>query len=458
MGLNKESITTLSELAGVTEEEAIKLLKLKVLITTEKHSLGINIGREVQHALSKTIDGATLNIDSKVSYDYEVLIGSVKKRSSGKSVYASVLEEDFVVSFKSAGVIKREKLHGVLQLIAALYICSFVLGKAFGKHLGVSTKEDIKLNYLSIIGVDRNKVYENEVKIPENTYLVGVGGIGSSFIYAAKHFNLGGNINIIDNGFVSAGTLRCPYYEYEDIGREKVNVLKEKVQSQFPNVDIVSIDKDFLKYDAKENLSLNHLIVAIDTKPDRRKFQERLPLNVYDSSTSGVSDIVLHTHHSVGTSACLSCIYRETEKEISENQTIASHLGITMEDIIGRYVNEETAEKILLKYPKLKKNDLIGKAYNSLYKKLCGTGELAVDGGSPVIAPFTFVSMLAGAFLAVDFIRRITYIPTEYNDFHINPWLSPQFSIRKIKPQYDSCEFCSKDEYIEMFNEVWYNK
>ena len=88
----------------------------------------------------------------------------------------------------------------------------------------------------------------------------------------------------------------------------------------------------------------------------------------------------------------MSCIYEPDEGEISREQHIADHLGVTIEEVRTERIGDSAAHTIANRFREISARDVIGTAYDTLFKKLCGEGSLQTVEGKTVLAPFAFVS------------------------------------------------------------------
>src|SRR5262249_27665946 len=142
------------------------------------------------------------------------------------------------------------------------------------------------------------------------------------------------------------------------------------------------------------------LIVAVDSRRARRGLQNEMPRAVFDASTTGITEVVLHVNRIPSAHACMSCIYHEAPDDAAHEAHIADSLGVDVAAVRTSFVSPEAALAIATKYPQLHAKDLVGLAYDSVFKELCGKGQLKTATADRVLAPFAFVSVLAGVMLA----------------------------------------------------------
>jgi hypothetical protein len=100
--------------------------------------------------------------------------------------------------------------------------------------------------------------------------------------------------------------------------------------------------------------------------------------------------------------------------------------------------------------------DLLGRAFDTVYKELCGVGKLKNVGGEQVLAPFSFVSVLAGAYLAIELAIRVSRAgEPRFNYWRVSPWHSPVPVLRQTRSRDAACEFCSKPYFRQAMKDLW---
>jgi hypothetical protein len=164
----------------------------------------------------------------------------------------------------------------------------------------------------------------------------------------------------------------------------------------------------------------------------------------------------VHFHRAPTDGACLSCIYVQEEGELTHEAHVAESLGVTPEEVRALRVTLEAATKICLQYPQLRQEDLVGLAYDSLFKQLCGHGVLRTAADRQVLAPFAFVSVLAGTYLALECVRRLQPHPERlFNYWRASPWCSPITRLRTWRPKNLRCAFCTQEVLQRVTRELW---
>ena len=199
------------------------------------------------------------------------------------------------------------------------------------------------------------------------------------------------------------------------------------------------------------------LVVAVDSRRARRNLQNEMPRRVFDASTTGITDIVLHFNESPLEHACMSCIYHEAPDEAAHEGHVAGALGVDLAAVRTNFVSPDAARAIARKYPDLDPARLEGLAYDSLFKELCGKGELKSSRAERVLAPFAFVSVLAGVMLAIEIAIRTRpgARTSTYNYWRISPWGAPIDRMRELRSKRADCEFCGSEILQSVVKRLW---
>ena len=201
-------------------------------------------------------------------------------------------------------------------------------------------------------------------------YLAGAGAIGNGFLWAARHVRLVGTLNIVDDDIVSSGNLqRQVWFELCDIGKPKAKRLAILAQSYFPECRLKPEVCRLQEHPARNDGAwLGRLIVAVDSRLARRHLQNELPGEVFDASTSGSQEIVLHHNKQPNDHACLGCVYPSDEAEVTHEQAIACHLGIDVESVRQLRISPEIARRICETHTHLAPAEIKGLPFDTLYK------------------------------------------------------------------------------------------
>jgi hypothetical protein len=203
---------------------------------------------------------------------------------------------------------------------------------------------------------------------------------------------------------------------------------------------------------------LQRLIVGVDSLRARRSLQTEIPQGVFDASTTGISEIVLHFHRQPTNCACMSCIYPHSPQEDAHERHVAGALGVSVADVMQTRISGDAAERICQRYPQLKPSDLVGIAYDTLFKQLCSTAQLTSAEDRQVLTPFAFVSALAAALLAIEFVRRVQRGHDElFNEWRLSPWSNPVMRRQRFLKKRADCEFCGDPLLASLTEEMWAN-
>jgi len=289
------------------------------------------------------------------------------------------------------------------------------------------------------------------------TYLVGAGAIGNGFVWSLENDNLTGELILLDKDKVSDGNLqRNILNDHSNVGEYKVEVLAKYLAQTQPRLKTDPRRERTETAFKGAGLRIRRLISAVDSPRARRHLQEACPREVFDASTSGIQEVIFHHNSYPLEFACLVCVYPFTRDEQAHEKHVADVLGVPLEALAEGTVSEQRAELIIKKYPDLTLEQVVGEAYDSLFKRLCGAGKVPVAKGQRVLAPLAFVSVLAGVMLAVEFQRRLAGNgQTYFNFWRLSPWSPPRTSLRRQLPKNIDCTFCSDQFFRDFMRKAW---
>jgi hypothetical protein len=443
-----ENQRTLARLVGIDEDQAAERLGRTVIITHGEAAAPF--AKELRAQLDRTI---------RVAYggdgDLEVIIGTAPAVSAAPCLYVT-LAADQVRLFETppptyAGP---TALHGVQTMLAACFVAGAVLQCVIPDFQGPIA--DRFVLRFEAIGATR-AVLDRPVAL-DDAVLIGAGAVGNGFLRAARHLDISGTLTVVDPKRVGRGNPnRCLYFDEGDVGLPKASRLCAKAQPGFPCLKLEAADMSFEEY-RKLKGRVRRVIVGADSRPVRRSIQKELPLEVLDASTTDVTEVIVHSHREPTTGACLACIYKHIPDELARTRDIASGLGIDLADVIpGGLIDERVAAKIVAGHPQLTASALVGVAFDSLYKQLCGEQALLSPTGAHVLAPFAFVSNLAGALLTLELARfdAVQDIAAPSNYLCLSPWSPPHSRVRSLRGREPDCEFCSDPESLTALRAVW---
>jgi ThiF family len=289
-------------------------------------------------------------------------------------------------------------------------------------------------------------------------FMAGAGAIGNAVLAGFSTLDVQGELHICDPDDVSDGNFnRCWWFERSDLEEPKAERLALRAQRSMPQLRLiphVASLRDAIKACGEPPVEV--LIVGVDSRRARRSLQTEMPRRVFDASTSGITEFVLHFNQIPSDRACMSCIYYEAPDETAHEAHVAEALGVRIADVRENFVSESAARAIAQTYPHLDAVALNGLAYDSLFKELCGKGQLKTGTATRVLAPFGFISVLAGAMLAIEMVVRSgTIAPPDYNYWRVSPWGAPIERMREQRSRRPGCEFCSNETLRSVVERLW---
>lgn len=446
----QENERMLARILGISEEEAAQKLYRKVCITHAGGESAI-FARELREQIERTV-----HVVDDATCDLEVIVGAIPRGVSRERLFIwSQPDGVFASRTAPSGQADMVPLHGLQTMIAACLACGVVLHRLIDQ-LPVPEYRDPFTIRFDALGATRS-VLEAPI-IVKDTVLIGAGGVANGFLRGARHLTIQGELEVTDPKLVGSGNPnRCLYFDQNDVGHPKAQRLCDKAQPDFQNLRLKPLNQTFSKVAATKG-RVRRVLVTTDSRPVRRSIQKELPLEVLDASTTEASEVVVHSHRQPTSGACLACIYRHIPDENARAKDIANGLGIDVSDVIsGELISERVAHNIARTHPTLSVSALVGVAFDSLFKQLCGEQALRTPTGAQVLAPFAFVSNLAGALLALELARFDSPAanPTQSNYLNLSPWSSPHARVRSRRAREPDCEFCSRSHSMQTLRLVW---
>lgn len=383
-----------------------------------------------------------------------MVIGDVQPLGLAPAVFARLTPDGCCFSPQPTAVHSASPAHRTLTVVAACYGAGVAIHRAVGEGIPNPPPDRLEIRYDDILP-DRG-VLEEAVNLGE-THLAGAGAIGNGFLWAARHVDLRGKLIVCDDDVVSSGNLqRQVWFDEDDIDDPKSPTLCQKAQPHIPGCELKPEPERLQDLPNRSGAWLKRLIVAVDSRRARRELQNELPAEVFDASTTDIREVVVHYNDALSGLACLGCLYRADEKEASQDQVIAEHLGVTVDDVRASRISPAAAVAIARKHPHIDSVSIEGQAYDSLYKALCATGKLHTVVGKQVVAPFAFVSVLAGTLLLFDVMTRLARPGlTRTNEWHVSPWREPFSQGRLTRMRYVVCECCGKPILRSLRSRLW---
>ena len=450
----KENLMTLQQILGMSESEARELITANIAVSASDDEEAQTVANYLSELLSRTI---RWNSAEPTSAQLEILINTAVRKTSGRPVYVNISNGALIISLSlSKANARTQKNHSSLLLLSACYSAGFALRQLI-KTDTIPFPDEIRIDFRELFG---DLAFLEEAVDIGDTFLAGAGAIGNGFVSGLVTFpNLTGQLTIADDDKVSRGNLnRCVLFTEADIGKSKAILLAQYAQAHLPHVNTKAHELLLSKVPEKARGAtwLQRLVVGVDSRRTRRSLQREIPREVFDASTTGISEFVLHHNIQPNTQACMSCIYSQELEELQRERHVADKLGITLEEMVAGYVTKETAASIKTKYPTVAESSLVGQAYDTLFKQLCAEGKLTLDGNVQVLAPLAFISIMSGVYLAIEFVRRLSgRSQPSYNYWRVSPWTNPNFRLRDTRQRNANCAFCSDSISIRVAEEIW---
>lgn len=454
----RENLMTLEQMLGLEKSTAENILDSTVIITADSEDSSARyLAKNLKKLLELTIKKVVDNSKEIGSASLEIVVGAEKPRSNLPHIYIAILPDKIIINRERENVAKDNlSIHEILLLIGACYSSARVIQELIGDDFIFPIQERLVLKYSDIAGENYKSYLEKTVDLKE-VYLVGAGAVGNGFILGLSTFKVSGELIVVDPDIISGGNLnRCALFKKEDVGKNKAVQLIKRSQQILPEV------KMHAKTVTLEKLSkpnepdwLKKLVVTVDSRRARRNIQSEIPGEVFDASTTGIEEIVLHYHkRPLSDEACLECIYHKEKQESQREKHIAETLGVSLREVQSQTISTSAAKKICNKDKSLDEESIVGEAYDSFFKSLCGEGQLLAAADKQIFAPLSFVSILAGAYLAIEFIKRFS-CEGGYNYWRVSPWAVPNLGLQQSRKTNKKCSFCNDEIKKQVAEEIW---
>lgn len=447
----QENARTLAAAIGMNEDDADQLLDTSLLITAAPAQA--DLANLIRNLLSRTMTNVTTQPGSTPPV-VEILIGDAQARSRARVVGVGIDQYSLEICDGRSALGARGPR--ITELLAACYASAAAVQRALDVQFPMPLRLPIEVDLAMLLGPDIASLTSTiDLGI---AHLAGAGAIGNGYMLGLTAFDVRGELHICDPDKASDGNLnRCYWFGPGDVGAYKAERLVELAQPHLPALRLVPhkcVLKDVPA--AREGGAwLEKLIVGVDSRRARRALQNELPHHVFDASTSGIAEVVLHFNTQPSTGACLSCIYYEAPDESAHEGHVAQALGVSRDEVKSNFITANAAQRIAARYD-LNAADLENLAYDSVFKQLCGKGELKVE-AQRVLAPFGFVSVLAGILLAIEVARRsrASDVASPFNYWRVSPWGSPVVRLREQRAQREGCESCGNEEIQAAARQLW---
>jgi hypothetical protein len=449
LSARQENERTLARLTGISEDEAAERLAFNVSIRTDSdHSCAF--GQHVRSLLALTLTIA----DEQERADLEIALDGQASGTARQTLFAHIDAEQMVISREPPATITKAptKPHDLHAKLAACYAAAVAVAHAIGgeRRDRLALPFAVRFDKLGLTPpmLDRPIILTD-------TVLAGAGGVGSGFMWALESLNVTGTLDVADPKIVSGGNLnRCLHFGDADVGKGKAAALC--ANAHLPGVTLKPFAGTFGDL-RRQRSRIKRVVVTVDSRPARRAIQSEMPLEVLDASTTDISEVVVHSHAQPNDGACLSCIYHHIPQEDERQRSIAAGLGVAYEDIKDKELIDAALARQLSEIHGLDAKAMEGVALTSLHKQLCAAQVLKMPGGEQALAPFAFVSNLAGVLLALELVRfdgdRAAAARANY--LSLDPWSPPHGRARRHRPRREDCEFCGDGGHQDVMAAVW---
>lgn len=434
----QQNAMMLASLLGIGEDEAAERLNATVLITTEDSWKALWAG-ELEALLRRTV--TTRRTAGGAVPDVEVVVGRAMARTHARPVFVDLDEKGVTVTGVSSAKRGSGRPHGLFAAAAACAATAAVLRVALDDPGMPDVRMPLSLAF-DDLGVPCDAI--ERPLILKDAFLAGAGAVAHGFLHAARHLDLRGELSIVDPKPVAAGVLnRCLYLQEEDVDRDKAEALASRAQPHFPALRLVPVVDDFRQVVRRPEGPPELVFTTVDSRAVRRSIQMEMPHRIVDGSTTDATGVIVHSNTLPTEQACLACIYRHVPQEDARERAIAEALGVDQAVLRNVYIDEATANQIAARYPgKVDAAEIVGLAYDTMFRRLCGQQAITTAEGRQVLAPFAFVSCWAGVLMTVELLRMAHGgYPTNY--WSVDPWNGPVGRARTVRGKAENCPFCS---------------
>jgi len=312
---SSENAKTLAKMLGVTHGEAGKLLNHKVTLAIKKNDAkSEELATEIKRLLERTISSVKVEHVDAIS-DMDVY-SEESKMLDTPILYIYLSVDKLIVNDAPLNIVKTSKPHSLLTLLSACYSTGAILHKSLSLELSAPQKYPLLIKFHELIDPAH---LDKPIDLGE-TYLAGGGAVGNGLIWAFRNIDIMGQLHICDDDIVDSSNInRQIFFTNTDIGEQKALVLSEKAQKYFKKLTLIPHPERLENLPQKESGGpwLKRLIVGVDSRRVRRRLQEECPGEVFDVSTTDITEIVLYYNKQPNDKACLGCIYYENKKETS---------------------------------------------------------------------------------------------------------------------------------------------
>ena len=458
-GQQHENERMLASILGVADDDAADLLLQAVQITWAPNDLaGSLLGGFVVQMLRRTFRSVGTPDDPDPHARCELRINSAPARCAvARQIHAHLDAHGLRVGQgKERAGAESSSPPPVLALLSACFASAAVADTALGLPTGWFAPTGISVNFADWPGVPV-EMFARRVDLGA-CQMAGAGAVGNAISLALRYLPVTGQLIVIDPKSVTEGILnRCLCFDANDIGQPKATMLANWIATHCPGVDARAFEGTLQQHRIQRPGEIDRLIVGVDSRRARRGLQEELAREIFDASTTGVEEVVFHHNRLVTGKACLACVYAHTRQEGVFERHVADALGVTLEDVQAYLITPSAAARIAMVYPKMCVEQLVGRAYDSVFREMCATQSLRTSEERQVLAPFAFVSQLAGTVAAIElFLRRADeQRNARFNYWRVSPWRGVNVDLQQDLSARSDCAVCASPQYQALARRLW---
>ena len=453
----QETARTLAATAGIGASDAAQLLDQRIFINVDTSNPSARLlAEELTLLLERTF--SSVSSEPQSNAELEILVGHSKAKAPNSTL--TIAWNTGEVAVWTAGGNRAYSCphdpHPIFLLVGACYAAAVATKVLTGNAIKQTLSDPLIVRF-DELGIDR-ALLSQPVQI-SSTFMAGAGAIGNGLLRALRFVDCRGELNIADADVVDDTNLqRQVYFTNDDINEPKATTLARRAQKHFPRLKLIPHECRLQSLrDEDDDRWLKRLIVCVDSRRARRQLQDEIAGEVFDASTTDIREAIVHYHKQPTTDACMSCIYFADQHEIAREELLAEALGLSIDDVRRPQIDQRMADAIV-RHISLHRppETLIGLPCDTLFKQLCGEGLLRLAPDKQVLAPFAFVSVLAGAMLAIELVRRLVGIRrSEDNYWRVSAWAPPKARLRARRKRRKDCEFCGSSVIREASKTLW---
>lgn len=455
---NRENTRTLASILGLAEDEAAQRLAARVQISwAPGDAAAERMGRFVAAQLARTFVTVGQPEAPAIGPVAELVINHAVPRCAGAvPIFCTINLHGLHCGPQPLSIASVADVPPILCLLAACFAAAQVAHYGLQLPAGRVARDGVRVNFDEWPGVSA-QAWERETDVGRLDF-AGGGAVANAILYAMQYLPVRGSGSIIDPKRVTRGILnRCLCFDERHVKSFKAEVLAKFAQDALPNLPLTPLPMTVQQAREAVGGEFECMVVGVDSRRARRNLQMEVPREVFDASTTGAEEVVFHHNRQFTGHACMACIYPESESERNFARHLADALNVSVEEVAQTYIDERAALKICMRYPQLRTEDLIGTAYDTLFRTLCATEKLKTAEQKQVLAPFAFVSQLAGCVLAIELLlrRQDPSRDEQFNYWRVSPWRGTFIDLQQSRGPLKDCEVCTERDYQDLARSIW---